>query len=396
DNASLLSTRPRKESDASSILCRVSSRSSFISDQKPTLLRLKKKGSAMFSRWKEPKSKQEGIYGNSLFNSSLQSLSSVSTHEGGSWGRSSAKEKGFIDSSASLHMISSNNSSMSLSEHAFQPMSFIRPVKCGVCGDKIWSRSEYRCECCGFCLHTRCLNKAPQQCPGSNSTFDLSLDMQPSVSSSSLQSNIDTKKSLPENSMFGCDLVQRVQLENRSTPLVVEECIKEVEKRGLDFEGIYRKSGGAAQIRAIQLAFDQGEHINLSDEDEYNDIGAITSVLKQYFRELPDPLFTFALYDTLIDISSMRHDEHKIEAMKNALSRLPKEHYNTIAMLFRHLYRVFQHADQNRMSIKNLAMVFAPTLMRHNDPSRDFLDISYKNATIEYILLHLSELIPEH
>lgn len=104
--------------------------------------------------------------------------------------------------------------------------------------------------------------------------------------------------------MFGFDLSERVQIENRSVPLIVEECIKEVEKRGLDYEGIYRKSGGAAQIRSIQLSFDHGEKINLSDEEEYNDICAITSVLKQYFRELPNPLLAYELYDTFINISS--------------------------------------------------------------------------------------------
>jgi hypothetical protein len=104
--------------------------------------------------------------------------------------------------------------------------------------------------------------------------------------------------------MFGFDLSERVQIENRFVPLIVEECIKEVEKRGLDYEGIYRKSGGAAQIRSIQLSFDHGEKINLSDEEEYNDICAITSVLKQYFRELPNPLLAYELYDTFIKVSS--------------------------------------------------------------------------------------------
>jgi hypothetical protein len=37
-------------------------------------------------------------------------------------------------------------------------------------------------------------------------------------------------------------------------------------------------------------------------------------------------------------------------------------------------------------------MVFAPTLMRHNDASKDFLDMSYKNAAVEFILTNTSEL----
>jgi hypothetical protein len=88
----------------------------------------------------------------------------------------------------------------------------------------------------------------------------------------------------------------------------------------------------------------------------------------------------------------MNPDEKKTKAFAEALAQLPKAHLDTIELLFQHLVRVYRQSEENRMTVKNLAMVFAPTLMRHSDPSRDFLDISYKNATIEYILLHTSEL----
>lgn len=90
----------------------------------------------------------------------------------------------------------------------------------------------------------------------------------------------------------------------------------------------------------------------------------------------------------------MNADNKKLSAFTDALSQLPKPHLDTIVLLFRHLEKVQKLSDENRMTIKNLSMVFAPTLMRHSDPSRDFLDISYKNATIEYVLLHTSELFP--
>lgn len=69
----------------------------------------------------------------------------------------------------------------------------------------------------------------------------------------------------------------------------------------MDSEGIYRRSGGAGQTREIQQLFDQGKVPDLTDDvSKWNDISAITSVLKLYFRNLPDPLFTFALHDSFI------------------------------------------------------------------------------------------------
>ena len=97
-------------------------------------------------------------------------------------------------------------------------------------------------------------------------------------------------------SMFGTDLVTQSQQEGRDIPLIVEKCIAAVENRAMDYEGIYRKSGGAAQMRSIQVAFDQGNYIDLNDENEINDICAVTSVLKHYFRQLPNPLLTYEQY----------------------------------------------------------------------------------------------------
>jgi hypothetical protein len=88
----------------------------------------------------------------------------------------------------------------------------------------------------------------------------------------------------------------------------------------------------------------------------------------------------------------MANDHKKIDAFKNIIAKLPAAHRQTMSLLFNHLARIYQHCDTNRMSIKNLTMVFAPTLMRHNDASKDFLDMSYKNAAVEFILTNTSEL----
>lgn len=312
-------TRPRRPSDASSIMCKVSSRNSFLSDQTPTLFRIKKKSSTMFNTMlgggngnitksikPEPSLSSSSIstfgsngksslYGNNNFNSSLQSLHLDTSS------KSLVKNKSFMDSSASLQLTPTQTNTGN--NHSFQPMSFIRPVKCGACGDKIWGRSEYRCDGCSFSSHTRCLSKVPQHCMGSSSSnAELANDSSSVFNLSTNTSSSASKKSLSENSMFGSDLSQRVQIENQSVPIIVQECIKAVEARGLDYEGLYRKSGGAAQIRSIQLSFDQGEKIDLCDENEYNDVCAITSVLKQYFRELPNPLLTYEVYNNFIEI----------------------------------------------------------------------------------------------
>jgi hypothetical protein len=108
----------------------------------------------------------------------------------------------------------------------------------------------------------------------------------------------------------------------------------------LDLEGIYRKNGGATQMRGIVTAFDKNLEIDLDSPDQFNDISAVTSVLKQYLRDLPNPLFTYELYSNFIELVNLENNEEKIEKFKLLLSKLPKVNYATIKYLMLHLSRL--------------------------------------------------------
>lgn len=101
------------------------------------------------------------------------------------------------------------------------------------------------------------------------------------------------------STLFGSDLVERADYERRQIPSVVTRCIEEVELRGMDIEGIYRKTGGSGQVKIVQEGFEKMEDYDISDPGL--DITAVTSVLKQYFRKLPVPLLTFDIYDRVLE-----------------------------------------------------------------------------------------------
>jgi Rho-type GTPase-activating protein 1/2 len=100
------------------------------------------------------------------------------------------------------------------------------------------------------------------------------------------------------STLFGSDLQERADFERRQIPCVVTRCIEEVELRGMDVEGIYRKTGGNSQVKMVQEGFDKSEDYDISDPGL--DITAVTSVLKQYFRKLPNPLLTFEVYERVL------------------------------------------------------------------------------------------------
>lgn len=59
--------------------------------------------------------------------------------------------------------------------------------------------------------------------------------------------------------VFGIDLTTLVKAYRTTRPFVVDKCISEIERRGLDAEGLYRVSGFAEEIETLKLALDKGD-----------------------------------------------------------------------------------------------------------------------------------------
>ncbi|KAI0850504.1 RhoGAP-domain-containing protein [Daldinia vernicosa] len=184
--------------------------------------------------------------------------------------------------------------------------------------------------------------------------------------------------------LFGSDLSERADYERRQIPCVVTRCIEEVELRGMDMEGIYRKTGGNSQTKAIQEGFDKNENFDISDPDI--DITAVTSVLKQYFRKLPTPLLTFDVYDRILETNSIANDADKCTHLQSVFQQLPPQHKDCLEFLMFHLHRVAERERENLMTPKNLAVVFAPTIMRDHNIEREMTDMHAKNLAVQFII----------
>lgn len=80
---------------------------------------------------------------------------------------------------------------------------------------------------------------------------------------------------------------------------------------------------------------------------------------------------------------------------RDLLSELPRPNYDTLKYLLRHLLRVTEHSDKNRMHIQNLAIVFGPTLLSSGEEPRNLaLDMMQQNQVIEFLLLEFNFLFP--
>ncbi|XP_031698431.1 rho GTPase-activating protein 27-like isoform X1 [Anarrhichthys ocellatus] len=101
------------------------------------------------------------------------------------------------------------------------------------------------------------------------------------------------------DNVFGCHLDILCHRENNTTPRFMEKCIRTVERRGLDVDGIYRVSGNLAVIQKLRHKADHEDQLDLED-GQWEEIHVITGALKLFLRELPEPLFPFSCFDKFI------------------------------------------------------------------------------------------------
>uniref|UniRef100_A0A3P8XZ16 Rho GTPase activating protein 9 n=1 Tax=Esox lucius TaxID=8010 RepID=A0A3P8XZ16_ESOLU len=193
------------------------------------------------------------------------------------------------------------------------------------------------------------------------------------------------EKGLIKDQVFGCHLEMLCEREKSTVPGFVRLCTQAVERRGLETDGIYRVSGNLSVIQKLRFLVNH-EKLNL-DETEWEDIHVITGALKLFFRELPEPLVPYGFFTDIIETVKMSDYMDKVDRMKCLVLGMPPPNHDTMRFMFRHLKRVMEHSDSNRMSTQNIGIVFGPTLMRpERDNANMAINMVYQNQAVELIL----------
>ncbi|XP_065587530.1 rho GTPase-activating protein 12 isoform X1 [Cyrtonyx montezumae] len=197
------------------------------------------------------------------------------------------------------------------------------------------------------------------------------------------------EKGYIKDQVFGSNLTSLCQRENSTVPKFVKLCIEHVEEHGLDVDGLYRVSGNLAVIQKLRFAVNHDEKLDLKDS-KWEDIHVITGALKMFFRELPEPLFTYNHFNDFVN-AIKQEPRQRVHAVKDLIKQLPKPNQDTMQVLFRHLKRVVENGEKNRMTYQSVAIVFGPTLLK---PEKETGNIAvhtvYQNQIVELILLELN------
>uniref|UniRef100_A0A7M4FIP5 Myosin IXB n=1 Tax=Crocodylus porosus TaxID=8502 RepID=A0A7M4FIP5_CROPO len=249
--------------------------------------------------------------------------------------------------------------------HVFMNYQVSIRQSCEQCSSYIWPMEKAcLCSICKLACHKKCVSKIQSSC---TSGFGRKNDQD------------------AESRHFGV-CVSSLTSDKNSVPVVLEKLLEYVEMHGLYTEGIYRKSGSANRIKELKQLLESDPN---SVKLENFPIHTITGILKQWLRELPDPLMTFAQYSDFLRAVELPGKQEQLCAIYSVLDQLPQANHNTLERLVFHLVKVALIEDINRMSPNALAIIFAPCLLRcpdNSDPLTSMKDVSKTTMCVEMLI----------
>ncbi|MCJ1399684.1 hypothetical protein MMC11_002886 [Xylographa trunciseda] len=146
-------------------------------------------------------------------------------------------------------------------------------------------------------------------------------------------------------------------------PAVVYRCLEYLEAKGASSEeGIFRLSGSNVVIKALRERFNVEGDIDLLAQGQYYDVHAVASLLKLYLRELPTTVLTRELHLDFLQVLELEDKPSKIEAYNVLVHKLPLANWTLVRALSAFLISIVNKSNINKMSVRNVGIVFSPTL----------------------------------
>ncbi|XP_071425311.1 stAR-related lipid transfer protein 8 isoform X2 [Pithys albifrons albifrons] len=162
--------------------------------------------------------------------------------------------------------------------------------------------------------------------------------------------------------VFGVPPLVNVQRTGQPLPQSIQQAMRYLRSQCLDQVGIFRKSGVKSRIQALRHMNEASpEHVSYAGQSAYD----VADLLKQYFRDLPEPIFTSKLTDTFLQIYQFVSKEQRLQAVQAAIILMPDENREVLQTLLYFLSDIAS-AEENQMTAGNLAVCLAPSIFHLN------------------------------
>lgn len=150
---------------------------------------------------------------------------------------------------------------------------------------------------------------------------------------------------------------------------LVERFEKDLYEKYEAFIGDYKRKRQALDYNEFYLMITS----MIAEDKVFMDVHLLASCFKRFLRRLLVPVIPYTCYfDVINDIKTKLN--------------LPKEHEQTLKLILSHMVEVSKLESENKMTKYNLAMVFAPSLVRDLNNEREMMDFKERVKFIEYLL----------
>ncbi|XP_014650388.1 PREDICTED: stAR-related lipid transfer protein 8 isoform X1 [Ceratotherium simum simum] len=167
--------------------------------------------------------------------------------------------------------------------------------------------------------------------------------------------------------VFGVPPLIHVQRTGQPLPQSIQQAMRYLRSQCLDQVGIFRKSGVKSRIQNLrQMNETSPDNVCYEGQSAYD----VADLLKQYFRDLPEPIFTSKLATTFLQIYQLLPKDQWLAAAQAATLLLPDENREVLQTLLYFLSDIAS-AEENQMTAGNLAVCLAPSIFHLNVSKKD-------------------------
>ncbi|CAL8349238.1 unnamed protein product [Arctogadus glacialis] len=173
-----------------------------------------------------------------------------------------------------------------------------------------------------------------------------------------------------DKNVFGVPLIVHVQRSGQPLPLSLQQALRYLRSQCLDQVGLFRKSGVKSRIQALrQMTENSPDNVNYQDQSAYD----VADMVKQFFRDLPEPLLTSKLGETFLHIYQYVSKDQRLQAVQAAIMLMSDENREVLQTLLCFLSDVTSSVEENQMTPMNIAVCLAPSLFHLNLLKKDNL-----------------------
>ncbi|UMM24269.1 hypothetical protein L5515_004581 [Caenorhabditis briggsae] len=176
------------------------------------------------------------------------------------------------------------------------------------------------------------------------------------------------QKDNEDGAVFGVGLDVIFQKTGYFLPRPILEVMKFLRNIAPETVGIFRKNGvksRIAELRSIIESYSGNTDVfvgeNILDSTQVHDVA---DLLKQYLRDLPEPLMTIKMSEVFANICSVVPDVDRMTSLQYAILLLPDENREALKTLLLFLKEVSRNSQVNNMTAQNLSVCFTPSLFQ--------------------------------